>query len=463
MIGPRRAGRAVSGPTTLVRLAFWMTGLGAATGLAFPYGALAFGLPADLVLAGGFRGACVLAGLGVGGANVLLARGVVGARLRLLSQRMRYVEGVISDATFSGQWGACTPEQCHLPVTSDDDLGEVASAFNALISALAESRAVEEQTALLNDVLRRDLDLVPLTSRALDVFVSAARAEAGVIVLADEEGPRVAAACGPGADALAADPLLARALRTCTTASARCTAAETDGPGPVPPAVPAPSGRVIALPLSLAGTCLGAVVLSFSGLPATTGLRVVDSFLGPTSVALHNAVSYQRARYLACHDELTGVLNRREGFVRLSELWQQSRIDSSSLGILVVDVDNFKLINDTHGHQTGDAALTHVARTLAERLRPDDILVRSGGEEFLVGLPGADGPTTAVVAERLRSSVDATPFSCEGCRASVTVSVGCATRDEQPDATLDQLVASADRAMYVAKRGGRNAVALSDH
>jgi len=156
-------------------------------------------------------------------------------------------------------------------------------------------------------------------------------------------------------------------------------------------------------------------------------------------------------------DPLTGVLNRGAWRARLERLAEDTRQDQRPLSVLFFDIDLFKLINDSLGHQVGDDCLKAVADTVAAELRGGDILGRLGGEEFGVALPGARRIHALAVGERIRTAVQ------QHCQAvgeevvELTVSVGAAEH-LGPDEALDALVDRADRAMYTAKDSGRNMV-----
>jgi diguanylate cyclase (GGDEF)-like protein len=130
------------------------------------------------------------------------------------------------------------------------------------------------------------------------------------------------------------------------------------------------------------------------------------------------------------------------------------------LSVVLFDIDHFKSVNDNYGHPAGDRVLAAVARSLGKRLRPSDVLARYGGEEFVLLLPATDSDGAAVVAERLRQQVAQLCHDIGGSSTlRVTLSAGYATLDPGSAATADMLLASADAALYVAKRSGRNRVA----
>jgi two-component system cell cycle response regulator len=156
---------------------------------------------------------------------------------------------------------------------------------------------------------------------------------------------------------------------------------------------------------------------------------------------------------LAVTDSLTGVFNRRylDAYFEL----QQRALQDGAFALLMIDVDRFKDINDRLGHAGGDAALRQIAERVLGHVRASDMVVRVGGEEFVVLMPGADRGTAETVAERLRAVIAETPFRVEGVALPVTVSIGIAA-GVLPAA--HRLLLEADTALYASKRKGRNCV-----
>jgi two-component system cell cycle response regulator len=161
------------------------------------------------------------------------------------------------------------------------------------------------------------------------------------------------------------------------------------------------------------------------------------------------------AEQLSNVDALTGVPNRRRFHLRTEELLATLE-DNTAVGLIVIDVDNFKRINDTEGHPVGDAVLRIVAARLATVRGDDHLLVRWGGEEFVVLALGLDDDMITELGERLRRAIGDRPFGMgEDRNLAITVSVGCATG--RLDA-VEAAVAAADQALYEAKNGGRDRV-----
>jgi two-component system chemotaxis response regulator CheY len=184
--------------------------------------------------------------------------------------------------------------------------------------------------------------------------------------------------------------------------------------------------------------------------------------------------SRRQMEVLAMHDTLTGLFNRRAIHDRaLAELNRVARGTASSpLSVILLDVDRFKTINDTYGHEAGDRTLQLVAELLAQQLRSYDVLGRWGGEEFLMLLPGASAEEAAAAAERIRAALAQTELPVPGATVLLSASLGVATLEteagplvpgvaEASEAWLDQLVRAADRALYQSKNAGRNRVSVA--
>jgi diguanylate cyclase (GGDEF)-like protein len=166
--------------------------------------------------------------------------------------------------------------------------------------------------------------------------------------------------------------------------------------------------------------------------------------------------------YDAAHrDALTGVYNRRHFDEALTTAFAEAGGRRQPLSLAYLDLDNFKAINDQHGHPAGDTILTKVAATIQSYLRPTDQLARYGGEEFVVLLPGLDYAAANTVVERIRAGVAGLAITLSQSEtASVTLSAGLATYrdDAYGQITATDLVHAADQALYEAKRQGRNRV-----
>ncbi|MDH4581509.1 sensor domain-containing diguanylate cyclase [Pseudomonas sp. BN415] len=163
---------------------------------------------------------------------------------------------------------------------------------------------------------------------------------------------------------------------------------------------------------------------------------------------------------LATTDVLTKSSNRRHFFECAQREFEHSIQFGSPLAFILLDVDDFKKINDTHGHQAGDQVLQRIAQCGSNTLRRGDLFGRIGGEEFAAVLPGCPPELAWQIAERLQREVQRMGFTVDGKSFGVTVSQGLANLRD--DGNLDSLYARADAAMYQAKRGGKNQIVLAD-
>ncbi len=162
---------------------------------------------------------------------------------------------------------------------------------------------------------------------------------------------------------------------------------------------------------------------------------------------------------MAYTDPLTGCANRRQMEITLPRLLHKARVLQQSLSLILIDIDHFKRVNDKFGHDAGDKVLQHLSSTLRQRLRSGDLLVRLGGEEFLIVLPTASESEAHHVAEACRALISQHPLLEPNLRIDLTISSGiaCCRGEEE----LSQLLKRADDALYLAKSQGRNRVILS--
>ncbi len=168
----------------------------------------------------------------------------------------------------------------------------------------------------------------------------------------------------------------------------------------------------------------------------------------------------QRLRQLATTDELTGVYNRRHLLQTLDAELERQRRYGNRFSVLMLDVDHFKLINDSYGHAGGDQALKQIAEITQTQLREGDHFGRMGGEEFVILLCEADAGTAEKVAERIRAAIEGSPIRLStGQQVEVTVSIGLSFAD--PLMQADDLLHEADQAMYEAKSAGRNRIRVA--
>jgi diguanylate cyclase (GGDEF)-like protein len=213
--------------------------------------------------------------------------------------------------------------------------------------------------------------------------------------------------------------------------------------------------------------------IDFTSLPSTSMDRMVDliavTLVTGTAIWLnekakaramnHLESAQELLNHLAMIDPLTNVFNRRYFFDRAKVELEIARRHESRTSILLLDIDHFKRINDSYGHNVGDQILTGMVALCQENLREMDTLARLGGEEFVILLPETDLAEARHIAERLRRTLEHTPINTDSGLLNVTISIGVMSQPAS-DAHLPvhKLVQRADQAMYLAKRSGRNRV-----
>lgn len=215
--------------------------------------------------------------------------------------------------------------------------------------------------------------------------------------------------------------------------------------------------NAIAAPLTTEDGLIGAIVVSrrLIGPWPESIHRLLDGAAQEASAALSRAYSHRAAEERAATDALTGLPNRHY-FDEFVGLLAQRRRSGDGVGIVMIDIDRFKALNDRHGHATGDEVLRAVAGAIVSAVREDDVPARFGGEEFVVLLRNPDPGVAVEVGERIRAAVGDLDLRALGV-AGVSVSVGVAVADD-PAEPIEDVLETADRALYRAKRAGRDRV-----
>ncbi len=189
--------------------------------------------------------------------------------------------------------------------------------------------------------------------------------------------------------------------------------------------------------------------------------EMLQGLMETFAAALRNSLDYGKVKELSMRDGLTGLFNRRV----LDEMLEMEgcKRQVAPISLLVIDLDNFKLVNDTYGHPAGDLVLQTVARVLRECTRGSDLVVRSGGEEFSALLSSGSPLGALEVGERIRVSLAKTLVTYNGRQIRISASIGVAHRSVKDLCTMKELVVRADQALYEAKRQGKNRVCVYSH
>ncbi|WP_338600699.1 GGDEF domain-containing protein [Desulfoferula mesophila] len=432
-----------------------MTGLGLVMGVVFPFFVRFMGVPSNLVLTPWFFAACMGAGFMVGALNILLAKNVVGGRLRLLAERIRVVEGNLRHMAAGGGMEGCAPEDCYIEIDSRDEIGDSARAFNNLVTALATAHQSESALRDFSRLLASRLDLEILTTEALQQLMAHTKATAGALLVESEGQLTTRASHGlKNIAELENNDCVGAALRSGQRQLVRLPAGiELNGVL----AEFRPS-EVLVDPVMYKSVPIGVIVLATGEAFGEDALHRLGLLRQALALGLNNVLAHDRLQRLAALDPLTGIYNRRFGMARLREEFSRAVRDDSPLGVVLVDLDHFKSVNDTYGHLVGDRVLVHLVKLARSVMREGDVLVRYGGEEFLAILPAASRGDCVEVAERLRRLLSESAVTDGEQRIRVTLSAGVASTSELSVDSPNDLVHQADQALYQAKEAGRNLV-----
>ena len=351
-----------------------------------------------------------------------------------------------------------------------DEVGRLAIAFNAMTDELrgyvgelqASHEELQSGLSRLGDTLSSTHDLDRILNVVLESAMAATRATGGMLLLlsAEEETLSVSASRGVNIPVdlqmKIGDGISGRVARSGSPLRGIIGTGRGElraGPGE-PKAT-----SVIAVPLKSSGTVIGVLDLFGSARPDgfdDNDLATIQTFAGQATVAIDNVLLHEETQLLAITDALTGLPNYRHFAMTLSKEIERSSRFGRPLSLLMLDLDLFKGVNDTFGHQRGDAVLVEVAKRIQAKCRDVDTVCRYGGEEFVVILPETDAEGAGKLADRICAAIRRKPFGPSGVPpVHLTVSIGVAVYPEHGDST-SLLLRRADDALYEVKSAGRN-------
>jgi len=352
-----------------------------------------------------------------------------------------------------------------LDLKTGDEFEKLSEGFNVMATGI---RKREERFKKHNEVAKlfmSTLDLDELLDKTLQIVVGITESQLGIVYLWEKQGDCLtphaqygtqtglaSLKIGEGYPGRAAKEL--KTLLLNTPESAESSASLEMGFAQSSPK------EVAYIPLSYQGNILGVLVLGSVENYNEDIIQLFDFLADQISIALDNAIMHQRVQELSITDGLTGLYNRRYLNDRLEEEWNRSIRHNQPISMILSDIDNFKSVNDTYGHDKGDDVLRNVSRVFSQSARKEDLVARYGGEEFVIVMFNTDSAGAEQMAERLCTDArnEEYPFMDRGA----TLSVGVATFPGVEDGTIDDLVKAADQAMYKAKMSGKDKVVVWD-
>lgn len=363
-----------------------------------------------------------------------------------------------------------------IDVHSRDEVGRLAVAFNHMTDELQQRL---DQLERSRDALRANVDRLGnalSSTHNLDAIlhvvcqtaVSAVQVRCGVVLRVEGRGPlQLLAEVAEGRPPVEVSLVYGEGVLGRVAASGESVRGRIGGPEStdLQPAPGEPqSGQLLAVPIRRKDAVVAVLALydREDGTAFTaTDAETIHTLARQAGVAVDNVMLHEEAQRLAITDELTGLWNYRYLSMTLDRELERAQRFGRVLSVVMFDLDRFKLVNDTYGHQCGDAVLREVARRAAETTRDGDILARYGGEEFVVVLNETGGTGAVHAAERLRQCIGGTPFAGpEEEPLRISVSLGTASYPEH-GASATVLLRAADVALYAAKRGGRDRIAVA--
>ncbi len=444
------------------KLMWFMMGFGLLMGIIFPFFTrMMLDAPPEQVFSPLFFGMCIGAGLVVGLVNYTIFRNVIYSFLFHMNEKILLFKERLAKSQREGVI-SCSAEDCFVDVISEDRIvGNIANSFNDFIRTIQNLFRSELTTDEFLEKLKQSMKTKDVADIVVGAFVEYFGADGGCVLGFDRGEVNVLSNLGVQVEAANLDrdslyrimtvgrPVLVERL-------------EKDAVnlnivvGEIRPSA------IAFVPLKYqeknVGMCLLLTRTEFS-----RNFNSIESrnFVSQGTPFLYNSTLIKRLEILAAIDELTGVLNRRFGMRRLNEEFERSRRHSIPLSVCMLDIDHFKQVNDTYGHQGGDFVLRTLSELLSQSVRVSDFVMRYGGEEFLIAVPGASMSDARAIMERIRRQVETLRLQYGAYELSFTFSGGIASFPAPGVNDVEGIIQKADAALYKAKENGRNQLVIA--
>lgn len=440
-----------------------MISFGIVTGTVFPFFTMMMlKLQSSQVLTVNFFFMCIMAGLAVAVFNFFVFKLVFYNLLDTISVKLTFFRNKLSEARHDKAI-AFSDEECLISTHSDDPIvGNISNSFNELIRTIQKSMRAEMITNRFLEDLKQGLSVKDIADVMLNTFVQYFGGNGGCIMGYEKGNFSILKSY---LTTVSPEHIDQKELYRIMKAN-QCVLYDklTENPlrlnivvGDVVP------DSIAFIPLQYQDQSVGIAIL----LAKNTFSRPFDilesrNFIKQATPFLHNSCLIHRLETLAAIDELTGTLNRRFGMKKLREEFYRAYRFATTFSICMLDLDNFKSINDTYGHQAGDKVLRDVSKQLQKELRSADYIVRYGGEEFLIVLPGASLVNALTIIDRMRRRVETCELQYGTNHIRYTFSGGICSYPSKDITELEHLIRLADEALYSAKQSGRNKIVVAE-
>ena len=444
------------------KLSGMMIGFGVVIGGIFPFFTkFALGLPGSQVLSLRFFSMCIAAGIAVGFTNYFIFKTIVYDFLNHMNDKILQFKDKLKDFKQKGALD-CASENCLVQVKSGDILvGNIANSFNEFIETIQNFFRSEMITDDFLEQLKGGLKIQDVAEIIVKSFIQYFKADAGCIISHDRGTLSVIKNIGVKIDMNHIDQqdlfnIISEGKIRVHSDLSQSNLKLNIVVGEITP------NHIAFIPLKYQERSVGICIL-LSRNEFQNDFYSIESknFISQATPFLYNSTLIRRLELLAAIDELTGILNRRFGMKRLHEEFERSTRHSLALSICMLDIDDFKRVNDTFGHQCGDFVLKRVAQLIDMNIRSSDFVLRYGGEEFLVVLSGASINDTFKIMERLRRMAETLDIRFGSYQIKFTFSGGICSFPAHGVDGVEKLIAKADNALYQAKREGKNRLVLA--
>ncbi|MBU1239107.1 GGDEF domain-containing protein [Myxococcota bacterium] len=440
-----------------------MVSIGIIMGIVFPFfNVLVLDVPSAKILTPTFFSLCIAAGLVVGLLNYFVFKFLIYNFLQQMDSKLKLFKRKVGEVKKSGTI-ECDSAECFIKVnTGDAIIGNIGNSFNEFITFIVQNINTEILTNNFLEHLKESLNIKDISGVVIDSFIQYFKADGGTLMGYEHGEFHVIKSVGM--EIKLEDLNLGELEKILENQKSVVYKNLENDPLQLNIVVGSIKPSAIAfIPLKYQENNIGVCIL-LSRKPFERDFNQMESrnFVNQATPFLYNRTLIKRLERFAAIDELTGVYNRRFGVKRLNEEFERARRHGSALSICMIDVDHFKKLNDTFGHQAGDYVLKELAAILEKEIRISDFILRYGGEEFLLVLPGASLHDAHRKMDRLREQVAATDFHFGTYTLKSAFSGGVFSYPCKDVSDIDEMIALADLALYKAKKGGRNRIVVAE-